>query len=170
MLILPCSSFHFYLFLDSHLPAPYSYGMLGPNNAREVLSAATFFGLPDLASYAYEFCKSSINIDTLVSWVQWCDAQDNSSSSQNVVIPPSHVQNGHGLGLGIGHPQRTQSAFSTLTPMTSEMSDGATAGSDYGSTRASSASYSSSPRKESGWSSVNSAAPTDWVSRLKHDV
>lgn len=58
-----------------HLYAAYSYSMVNLSNARDVLIASTFFGLPDLAAYAYDICKQSINADTISAWVEWCEVQ-----------------------------------------------------------------------------------------------
>lgn len=53
--------------------------MIGQSNAREVLGTAEFLGLPELASIAYELCKASINIESIPSWIEWCDARDQRS-------------------------------------------------------------------------------------------
>jgi hypothetical protein len=60
--------------------------MVNPTNARDVLSAATLFGLSDLASYAYDICKQSINVESIVSWVEWCESQQHQPRFQSAAV------------------------------------------------------------------------------------
>lgn len=59
--------------------------MIGESNARDVLATAEFLGLAELASVAYEYCKASINVETITSWIEWCDSRDQRSSSSALV-------------------------------------------------------------------------------------
>lgn len=56
-------------------PAAYSYSMVTTANARDVLAAAILFGLPDIAAYAFDLARQSINVDNIVGWVDWCENQ-----------------------------------------------------------------------------------------------
>lgn len=72
--------------------AAYSYSMVNLSNARDVLVTSTFFGLPELAAYAYDICKQSINADSIGGWVEWCEVQG------------GHGQGVYGNGGPNGHP------------------------------------------------------------------
>lgn len=33
-------------------------------------------GLPDLSSLAYDLCRKSIQVDSVRSWIEWCDSRE----------------------------------------------------------------------------------------------
>lgn len=57
------------------LVAAYSYSMVTTANARDILAAAILFGLPDIAAYAFDLARQSINAENIVGWVDWCEGQ-----------------------------------------------------------------------------------------------
>jgi len=66
--------------------------MLRPNNARAVLAAACFLGgLPDLCSYAYDTCRSSIAVDTIDEWLQFVETIPPPPEEGRPVDVPSSV-------------------------------------------------------------------------------
>jgi hypothetical protein len=65
-----------YLSLCYCPPAPFAVNLITPINARPVLLASILLSLPDLSSLAYDLCRKSIQVDSVRSWIEWCDARE----------------------------------------------------------------------------------------------
>ncbi|KAJ9101914.1 hypothetical protein QFC19_004995 [Naganishia cerealis] len=152
------------------------YAEVNTANARSVLAVATVFGIPDLAAYAYEVCRQSININNILDWVSWIDQQTPPTSDQNAA-PPSPaptpfnapMEGSHVLSAGL--PQ-SNTASET-------MNFGTTPGVSYSPAPSQTGSSSSVAQKEesagqgrppNGWQDVLSQPATSFVTQLKQDM
>jgi hypothetical protein len=50
--------------------------MIPASHARATLLASILLALPDLGFITYELCRSTIQPDTIRSWVEWCDSRE----------------------------------------------------------------------------------------------
>lgn len=132
--------------------------MLNPSNSRAVLLAASHFGLTDLCNYAYSCCKSFINSENIVSWVDWCEAQENKSSASR--------RDSQGLGMGgsEGYGKYINGSLASAMGLPSPA----------GSSRDGSVGNGerSGGGKKGGWaqSGKEQIEEGDWVARLKQDM
>lgn len=79
--------------------ASYPLSLIHSNNASSILLAAQYLSLPSLASHAYDVCKTTISMETVGCWVEWCELQEMRMGKGKEVGWENEVVEGDYLGM-----------------------------------------------------------------------
>ena len=118
-------------------------------------------GLPDLSPLAYDLCRKSIQVDSIRSWIEWCDSRE----EQEIVS--SRTKHDVDAGGDEGSQEVGFGGIANYINGSLASAMGLSAGGRSGSVTPSDVSVKAGPAWVNGTDEVQQG---DWVARLRSDV